>query len=94
MQQERARVRQRADRLAQLQGGRGAAWLLRLLRRAWLRTGHLVADHSRSALILAVFAFKVGDGGRVQGGRREGDWRAAWSAARMLCMPVIEFILS
>ena len=33
--------------------------LTRLLREALLRAGHAVADHTRNALILSVFAFKV-----------------------------------
>lgn len=61
VQQERAVQQRRAARLSRLQGdGRGgAAWLWGLLRRSWARAGYAVADHSRSALILAVFAFKA-----------------------------------
>jgi hypothetical protein len=41
---------------------RGGPWLLRLLRRGWVRAGELATDHTRSVLILSVFAFKVGWG--------------------------------
>ena len=59
VQQERARQQRRADRLARLAGPSGGNWLWRLLRRGWVRAGYAVADHTRSALILSVFAFKV-----------------------------------
>ena len=61
MQQERARQQRRADRLARLAGagGGGGPWLWRLLRQGWARAGYAVADNTRSALILSVFAFKV-----------------------------------
>lgn len=59
MQQERARQQRRADRLARLAGPGGGGWLWRLLRQGWVRAGYAVADHTRGALILSVFAFKV-----------------------------------
>lgn len=59
MQQEQARQQRRADRLARLAGPSGGNWLWRLLRRGWVQAGYAVADHTRSALILSVFAFKV-----------------------------------
>ncbi len=55
-----------ADRLKADSRGRqlararsGGLLLTRLLREALLRAGHAVADHTRNALILSVFAFKV-----------------------------------
>lgn len=59
MQQKQARQQRRADRLARLAGPSGGSWLWRLLRRGWVQAGYAVADHTRSALILSVFAFKV-----------------------------------
>lgn len=54
MQRQRRR-QERAAAAAQ----RGGPWLLQLLRRGWLRAGELATDHTRSVLILSVFAFKV-----------------------------------
>lgn len=46
---------------------RGGPRLLQLARLGWLRAGELAADHTRSVLILSVFAFKVWLGGWVCG---------------------------
>lgn len=54
----RARAARRAARLAAARRP-GSPSPLGLLRWAWLRAGHLAVDHTRSALILSVFAFKV-----------------------------------
>lgn len=59
MQQDQERRRRRAERLSRLARPGGGPWLWRLLRQGWARAGHLAADHTRSTLILAVFAFKV-----------------------------------
>jgi hypothetical protein len=59
MQQDRDRLQRRAERLSRLGGGEGGPWLWRLLRQGWARAGYAAADHTRSALILSVFAFKV-----------------------------------
>lgn len=54
---DRARARQRE---ASLQKARDSASLLwRLIRQGYLRASWLFTDHTRNALILSVFAFKV-----------------------------------
>ncbi len=75
----------RGARLARLRAGGeggGAAWLWSLLRRGWARAGYAVADHSRSALILAVFAFKVRDGGSGIGKAETRDGKVETPAQR------------
>ena len=67
MQQDRDRLQRRADRFSRLGRPEGGPWLWRLLRQGWARAGYAAADHTRSALILSVFAFKVG-GSRRAGG--------------------------
>lgn len=88
MQQERARQQRRADRLARLAAPGGGNWLWRLMRRGWVQAGYAVADHTRSALILSVFAFKVSAVRDVRGGCWVGALgllaAAASAAARML----------
>jgi peroxin-12 len=59
-QQDRDRLQRRAERLSRLGHPEGGPWLWRLLRQGWARAGYAAADHTRSALILSVFAFKVG----------------------------------
>ena len=46
-------------RRGQLQRAEAGLWLTSLLRQGLLKAGYAFADHSRNALILAVFAFKV-----------------------------------
>ena len=54
---QRRKQRQRQHQLqAALQSG---PWLLRVLRQGWLHSSYALADHTRNALILSVFAFKV-----------------------------------
>lgn len=58
--QAEAQRRKAAVRGAELAAVRGSGpALLRLLREAAARAGYLFADHTRNALILSVFAFKV-----------------------------------
>lgn len=52
---ERSRARSRSQQLQ----GTGSTGTLRALRVAALRAGYVVEDHSRSALILLVFGFKL-----------------------------------
>ena len=59
MQHTQEQQRRRAARLARLSNPGSAAWLWRLLARAWLRAGYFVSDHMRTPLILAVFTLKV-----------------------------------
>ena len=58
LEHEQGQQRRRQERLMAVQR-RGGPWLLQLLRRGWLRAGELATDHTRSVLILSVFAFKV-----------------------------------
>ena len=54
---QRRKQRQRQQQLqAALQSG---PWLVRVLRQGWLHSSYALADHTRNALILSVFAFKV-----------------------------------
>ena len=54
---QRRKQRQRQHQLqAALQSG---PWLVRVLRQGWLHSSYALADHTRNALILSVFAFKV-----------------------------------
>jgi hypothetical protein len=55
---EQATRRRRQRQLARV-AATSQTCLGRLFRTAWLRTGYIFADHTRNALILAVFAFKV-----------------------------------
>jgi hypothetical protein len=59
MQQEQGRQQRRAARLSRLAQPQAGPWLWRVLRVGAARAGYLAADHTRSALILAVFGFKV-----------------------------------
>jgi hypothetical protein len=54
---QRHKTAVRSGELAAVRGSGPA--LLRLLREAAARAGYLFADHTRNALILSVFAFKV-----------------------------------
>ena len=54
---DRRKAESRGLQLARARGG--GLLLARLLREALLRAGYAVADHTRNALILSVFAFKV-----------------------------------
>ncbi|GAB4816887.1 hypothetical protein N2152v2_003933 [Parachlorella kessleri] len=58
LEHEQGRQQRRQERLTAAQR-RGGPWLLQLLRRGWLRAGELATDHTRSVLILSVFAFKL-----------------------------------
>ena len=55
MQRRKQRLRQHQLQAA-LQSG---PWLVRVLRQGWLHSSYALADHTRNALILSVFAFKV-----------------------------------
>jgi peroxin-12 len=55
---ERARQARRSERLRGAGAGRGPS-ALRALRAGWARARGAAADHTRSALVLSVFAFKV-----------------------------------
>ena len=60
MPQVEADRRKAAARGGELAAAAGSRWLLaRAARAAWLRAGYALADHTRNALILSVFAFKV-----------------------------------
>ncbi len=54
---ERAKQQRRQGQLTA--AGARSSWLLGLLQRGLLRANYIVNDHSRSVLILSVFAFKV-----------------------------------
>ena len=56
-QMGREAAERRQKQLAAAGARRSAA--ASLLQRAWLRVRHAVSDHSRSALILALFGFKL-----------------------------------
>lgn len=49
-----------ASRRSQLRRAKSDFWLISWLRWASLKAGYVLSDHTRNALILAVFAFKVG----------------------------------
>lgn len=52
--------RKQRQRQQQLQGAlQSGPWLVRVLRQGWLHSSYALADHTRNALILSVFAFKV-----------------------------------
>ncbi|EFN57496.1 hypothetical protein CHLNCDRAFT_48657 [Chlorella variabilis] len=76
MQQDQERRRRRAERLSRLARPGGGPWLWRLLRQGWARAGHLAADHTRSTLILAVFAFKLLEWWYTSAEQRLGDPKA------------------
>lgn len=56
VEQERARQRE----AALLKAREGASLLWSLAKQGYLRAAWLLTDHTRNALILSVFAFKVG----------------------------------
>lgn len=58
MEGERKKALARQQQLGSTQQSWPA--MLHLLRRGWLRAAWAVADHTRNALILSVFGFKVG----------------------------------
>lgn len=52
--------RKQRQRQQQLQGAlQSGPWLVRVLRQGWLHSSYALADHTRNALILSVFAFKL-----------------------------------
>ncbi len=57
MEAERAKQAARARELAGVRGGGG--FLSRLAQEGLLRAGYALSDHTRNALILAIFGFKV-----------------------------------
>jgi hypothetical protein len=60
MQVEASRqTRRRREREMARVGGSVHSWLVRWLWTKWLQAGYAFADHTRNALILTVFVFKV-----------------------------------
>lgn len=93
MQQEQERQRRRSERLSRLAAPQAGPWLWRLLRRSWARAGHLAADHTRSTLILAVFAFKVRRHGGAQVHVDGGVWGCLALACSLLCYVPLALLL-
>ena len=54
---QRQKRQRRQQQLESAQRSSSVIW--RLLSQGWLRSTYAVADHTRNALILSVFAFKV-----------------------------------